>query len=67
MKILWTRVGAEVAEMAKKVAQLKGITLSEYVRHLIIEDLDSRFPFGADPVAHQASTNLEGQDGVGKP
>lgn len=56
----------EVAEMAKKVVQLKGITLSEYIRHLIIDDLDSRFPFFADPVARQRSTNLEGQGEGGK-
>lgn len=44
-RILWTRVDEEVAEVADKLAETKGITLSEYIRQVIINDLDNRSIF----------------------
>jgi len=44
-RVLWTRVNTEIAKMTQKIAETKGITLSEYIRQLIIDDLDRRSVF----------------------
>lgn len=46
-KILWARVDVEVARLAEKLAEVKGEGISEYLRQLIIRDLDSRGVFTA--------------------
>ena len=42
---VWSRIDEPVKEYAIKLAEKKGITLSEYIRQLIIEDLDKRTVF----------------------
>jgi len=36
--LVWAYIGADIREMLKKVAD--GVSISEYVRKLILEDLD---------------------------
>ena len=43
--MLWARVGVDIRDMVRKLADLKGISMSEYVRSLVIEDLDKRTVF----------------------
>jgi hypothetical protein len=43
--MLWARVDIGIRDMVKKLADAKGISMSEYVRSLIIEDLDKRTVF----------------------
>jgi len=43
--MLWARVDTDIRDMVKKLAAAKGISMSEYVRSLIIEDLDKRTVF----------------------
>jgi hypothetical protein len=43
--MLWARVDVEVRGLVEKLAKAKGISLSEYVRSLILEDLDRRTVF----------------------
>jgi len=44
-RTLWTRVDVEVARVAEKLAEVKGEGISEYIRQLIIRDLDGRGVF----------------------
>ena len=41
-KTIWSRVGADIDKSVRKLAEAMGISISEYVRRLILEDLDSR-------------------------
>ena len=43
--MLWARVDFDIRDMVKKLASAKGISMSEYVRSLVIEDLDKRTVF----------------------
>lgn len=43
--MLWAWVGNDVREHVEKLAGAKGISISEYVRSLILEDLDKRTIF----------------------
>jgi hypothetical protein len=43
--MMWSRVDDNIRDMVKKLAVAKGISMSEYVRNLIIEDLDKRTVF----------------------
>lgn len=43
--MLWARVDVEVRDVVKRLAEAKGISISEYVRSLILEDLDKRTVF----------------------
>lgn len=45
--MLWARVDKSIRDMVKKLADAKGISMSEYVRSLIIEDLDKRTVFAS--------------------
>lgn len=45
--MLWTRVDGNVRKIVEKLAESQGITISEYVRRLVIEDLDKRSIFTA--------------------
>lgn len=45
--MLWTRVDGNVRKLVERLAESQGITISEYVRRLIIEDLDKRSIFTA--------------------
>ena len=40
--MVWAWVDKEVRELVEKIAQAKGISISEYVRQLVIDDLDKR-------------------------
>jgi len=40
--MLWTRVDGNIRDLVEKLAETKGITISEYVRSLVLEDLDRR-------------------------
>ena len=42
---IWVRVNKNLKKIAEDLSRIKGITLSEYVRSLIIEDLDKRSIF----------------------
>ena len=44
-KIIGTRVSKEIRETIDRLASTKGISISEYVRQLIISDLDKRSVF----------------------
>jgi len=41
-EVVFATVSPEVKEAVERVAQAMGISLSEYVRRLILEDLDKR-------------------------
>jgi len=41
-KTIWARVSPDIDKSARMLAKAMGISISEYVRRLIIEDLDSR-------------------------
>lgn len=41
-KLLGAWVSEEVKDLVTKLSQAKGVSLSEYVRQLILEDLDNR-------------------------
>ena len=43
--IIWSRVSPEVQRTMIELAESQGITISEYVRQLIIKDLDERSVF----------------------
>ena len=43
--MLWCRVNVEIKEIVEKLARTKGITISEYIRNLVLEDLDKRSIF----------------------
>ena len=43
--MVWAWVDREIRELVEKIAESKGISISEYVRQLIIEDLDKRSVF----------------------
>jgi len=43
--MVWAWVDREIRELVEKIAESKGISISEYVRKLIIEDLDKRSVF----------------------
>lgn len=43
--MLWTRVDCNIRKMVEKIAETQGITISEYIRQLVIEDLDKRSVF----------------------
>ena len=42
MEILWTRVDGKVVKVVEKLARMRGISISEYIRHAIIKDLEDR-------------------------
>jgi hypothetical protein len=44
---LTTKVGEDVRDLVVQVARVKGIDPSQYIRSLIIEDLDRRHLFDA--------------------
>ncbi|MEM1582852.1 MAG: hypothetical protein QXK89_10175 [Candidatus Bathyarchaeia archaeon] len=46
-KLLWTSVPQHVREIVEKLAASQGITIAEYLRKLVIEDLDKRSFFTA--------------------
>jgi hypothetical protein len=43
--MLWAWVDNDIRDFVRKLADAKGISISEYVRSLIIEDLDKRTVF----------------------
>ena len=40
--IVWVRLKPEIEQILKELARAKGISTSEYVRQLILENLDGR-------------------------
>ena len=40
--MLWCRVDTNIRELVEKLAGAKGVTISEYIRNLVLEDLDRR-------------------------
>ena len=40
--MIWSRVDQDVKTLAERVAEAQGITISEYIRMLITNDLDRR-------------------------
>ncbi|MEM3697411.1 MAG: hypothetical protein QXZ02_03040 [Candidatus Bathyarchaeia archaeon] len=45
--MLWTKVDAHIRKLVEALARSQGLTISEYVRRLVIEDLDKRSVFTA--------------------
>ena len=43
--MVWAWVDKEIRELVEKIAQSQGISISEYVRQLVIQDLDRRSIF----------------------
>lgn len=43
--MIWSRVDQDVKDLAEKLADAQGLTLSEYIRNLITQDLDKRTVF----------------------
>ncbi|MEM3641746.1 MAG: hypothetical protein QXH37_07500 [Candidatus Bathyarchaeia archaeon] len=43
--LLWARVESNIKQLIEKLAKIQGITISEYIRQLIIQDLDKRSVF----------------------
>jgi len=43
--MVWARVGKDVERLVRELASSKGISISEYMRQLIPEDLDKRSVF----------------------
>jgi len=43
--MVWAWVDQEIRELVEKIAKSKGISISEYVRQLVIQDLDNRSVF----------------------
>ncbi len=44
-EMLWARVDASIAKAVRQLSDAKGISVSEYMRQLVIADLDSRSVF----------------------
>ena len=44
-RMVWAWVANDIRDLVKKLADAKGISISEYVRSLVIEDLDKRTIF----------------------
>jgi len=40
--LIWSRVDANIKQILEELADTRGISLSEYIRQLILEDLDKR-------------------------
>jgi len=43
--MIWARVDDDIRALVKKLAACEGVSMSEYVRGLVIDDLDSRTIF----------------------
>jgi len=43
--MVWAWVDLEIRNLVEKIADSKGISISEYVRQLVIDDLDKRSIF----------------------
>jgi hypothetical protein len=43
--MVWARVSEDVRNLVDKLAESQGISISEYVRQLVIADLDGRSIF----------------------
>lgn len=43
--MLWCRVDDNVRQLVNKLAAAKGVTISEYMRNLVLKDLDDRTVF----------------------
>src|SRR5437762_3057786 len=42
-RLLWTRVDPQIRQKAERVAKGRGTSLSEYLRDLILSDLEARY------------------------
>ena len=40
--MVWAWIDIEVRQIVEKIAEVKGVSISEYVRSLVLEDLDKR-------------------------
>jgi len=43
--MVWAYIDVNVRELVEKLVESKGISISEYIRQLVIEDLDKRSIF----------------------
>lgn len=43
--MVWAWVDVRIRELVEKISKSKGVSISEYVRSLILEDLDKRSIF----------------------
>ncbi len=63
-KIIGTRVSKEIRKTIDRLAMTKGISISEYVRQLIISDLDKRSVFTTKLKTLQDSAIISETKGV---
>ncbi|MEM2351237.1 MAG: hypothetical protein QXT26_02400 [Thermoproteota archaeon] len=66
--ILWTRVDTKIRNVVEKLAKAKGVSISEYLRDLVLEDLDRRTIFTTvlkEDLEHRAKFE-EGVDQYGE-
>lgn len=40
--MVWSRLGPQTKETAERIAREMGVDLSEYIRSLVIQDIDKR-------------------------
>jgi hypothetical protein len=59
--LVWASITSEVKVLAKRLADSKGITMSEYVRQLLLEDLDRRSLF-TDEIKRKISSEVSDHD-----
>jgi len=45
--MIWSRVNADVKETVQRLADSMGVSISEYIRMLVLRDLDKRSVFTA--------------------
>jgi antitoxin component of RelBE/YafQ-DinJ toxin-antitoxin module len=45
--MIWSRVNADVKETVQRLADSMGVSISEYIRTLVLRDLDKRSVFTA--------------------
>jgi len=43
--MLWTCVEESIRRLVEKIAKAQGLTISEYIRQLVIQDLDRKGAF----------------------
>ena len=55
--VLWTRVEHDVKDLVQKISEIKGQSMSEYIRSLILQDLDERHIFSSKLKEQLASDN----------
>jgi hypothetical protein len=59
--MVWAWVDVEIRELVEKLAELKGVSISEYVRSLVLADLDKRSLF-TTRLKKEVALNVEAEE-----